>query len=118
MQHNANSITQFFNQWGDKETGRLELTPEDEISLHIHNYFIEKFLPRNSKVLEIGAGPGRFTKKLAQYSTSNVISDTSKVQLNLNRHLHNRMDMTTRFLNGNKWIWLIYLNLLIAVLML
>jgi len=52
---------------------------------HIHNVYLERFVPPGSRVLEIGAGPGRFTQTLHRLGCRVVVADISAVQLALNR---------------------------------
>ena len=47
--------------------------------------FLARFLQRGDRVLEIGAGPGRFTAALADLGATVVVTDLSPVQLDHNR---------------------------------
>lgn len=42
-------------------------------------------MPQSARVLEIGAGPGRFTTELAELGCHVVVTDPSPVQLSLNK---------------------------------
>jgi SAM-dependent methyltransferase len=52
---------------------------------HIHNHYLDRFVPSGARVLEIGAGPGRFTQTLHRLGCQIVVADISEVQLALNR---------------------------------
>jgi ubiquinone/menaquinone biosynthesis C-methylase UbiE len=82
--YNAKTIADFFNTYGEKEWERLEATPRDQVSFHIHKHYLEKFTKANNRVLEAGAGAGRFTIELAKLGTKVTVGDISKVQLELN----------------------------------
>jgi ubiquinone/menaquinone biosynthesis C-methylase UbiE len=85
MNYSNTNIKKYYDEFGDAETNRLVSTPTDEISLEIHNSFIEKHIPSNKKLLEIGAGTGRFTRRLSKDCSWLTVSDISDVQLNLNK---------------------------------
>ncbi len=46
---------------------------------------LRRFVSAGDRVLDAGAGPGRFTMELARIGASVVVADTSSVQLELNR---------------------------------
>jgi SAM-dependent methyltransferase len=54
------------------------------VSLEVHRRFLRRHVPEGAYVLEIGAGPGRFTIELAQMGCRVAVSDISAVQLALN----------------------------------
>jgi SAM-dependent methyltransferase len=56
-----------------------------EVNLYVHTHYLEKHIARGNKVLEIGAGPGRFTQMLSRSGAQIVVADISSVQLELNR---------------------------------
>ena len=55
------------------------------VSLALHSRVLEQFTPRGARVLEIGAGPGRFTEQLHRLGCRVVVGDISAEQLKLNR---------------------------------
>jgi hypothetical protein len=57
------------------------------ISLHRHIQAFERYVKPRDRVLEIGAGPGRFTIELASLGASVTVTDISPAQLELN-HTH------------------------------
>ena len=79
------SIKEHFDEYGVQEWERLVRTPVDEMSLTIHAHYLKKYILPNQKVLEIGAGAGRFTQILAGLGAQIVVADISSVQLELNK---------------------------------
>ena len=79
------AIRAYYDEMGDAEWRRLEDTPRGRVSLEVHRRFLKRFIRSNSRVLEIGAGPGRFTLQLAKLGASVTVTDISTVQLDLHR---------------------------------
>jgi len=63
----------------------LLATPVDEVSLYLHTYYLEQHIKAGMRVLEIGAGAGRFTQVLARLGARLLVADISSGQLDLNR---------------------------------
>jgi ubiquinone/menaquinone biosynthesis C-methylase UbiE len=85
MSYDPDQIAQYFDTFGLGEWERLVRSPLDEIKLHIHDHYLRSYIPPGSRVLEIGAGPGRFTQTLHSMSCRVLVADLSEVQLALNR---------------------------------
>ncbi len=83
--YNPEAISSYFDEFGIQEWNRLIETPVDEVSLYIHTHYLKKFVPAGSRVLEIGAGAGRFTQALAEIGAQVFVADISQVQLDLNK---------------------------------
>ena len=77
-------VQALFDRLGDREWERLETDSRSRVALEIHRRFLRRFVPPGTRVLEIGAGPGRFTIQLARMGSRLVVSDVSPVQLRLN----------------------------------
>ncbi|MGE5224526.1 MAG: class I SAM-dependent methyltransferase [Omnitrophica WOR_2 bacterium] len=84
-QYHADQVASFFDAYGMREWDRLVQTPNAEVSLYIHQHYLEKYISRGQRVLEIGAGAGRFTQYLAELGASVVVADISPGQLDLNK---------------------------------
>lgn len=94
-QYDAEQVGRFFDAYGIREWNRLVQNPASEVSLYIHTYYLEKYLRPGQRVLEIGAGAGRFTQVLARLGARIVVGDISQVQLDLNRQHANRLDFAS-----------------------
>lgn len=81
----------FFDQYGNEEWERLVKSPEREIQLAIHQNAIRQFVRPGDRVLEVGAGAGRFTQFLANLGAEVTVADISQVQLDLNRKYANEL---------------------------
>jgi 2-polyprenyl-3-methyl-5-hydroxy-6-metoxy-1,4-benzoquinol methylase len=80
-------VAQHFDESGSQEWDRLSKTPVDEVSLYIHTHYLKKYISEGDRVLEIGAGAGRFTQILAGFDAQITVADISSVQLDLNKSL-------------------------------
>ena len=78
-------VERFYDEYGEKEWDRLVADPVNEVKLHVHRHYLEKYVCAGHRVLEIGAGPGRFTQVLAEIGATVVVADVSSGQLELNR---------------------------------
>ena len=83
--YDPQAVTRHFDEFGMGEWERLTQTPSGEVSLYIHSHYLEKHIASGQRVLEVGAGPGRFTQVLARLGAQVVVGDISNVQLDLNR---------------------------------
>jgi ubiquinone/menaquinone biosynthesis C-methylase UbiE len=78
-------IARAFDAYGDKEWNRHEESPASRVSFHIHRHYIQRFVRPGDRVLDIGAGAGRFTVELAALGAEVTVADVSSGQLELNR---------------------------------
>ena len=83
--YDALAITQHFDEFGIREWERLTQTPAHEVALYIHSHYLAKHISQGKRVLEIGAGAGRFTQILARLGANVTVADISSVQLALNK---------------------------------
>ena len=84
MSYNPDQIRAEFDAYGMREWDRLVANPLEEIGLHVHSVMLERFVRSGMRVLEIGAGPGRFTQVLYRLGARVLVTDISPVQLELN----------------------------------
>ena len=77
-------IRDHFDAYGEAEWDRHVQSPRTHVALELHRRFLARFIRPGWRVLEIGAGPGRFTIELAALDAAVVVSDVSPVQLELN----------------------------------
>ncbi|HEX8771144.1 MAG TPA: class I SAM-dependent methyltransferase [Acidimicrobiales bacterium] len=81
----ASGVKRYFDELGEKEWDRLEIDLRSRVSLEMHRRFLRRWVLPGKRVLEVGAGPGRFTIELARLGCRVVASDISGVQLDLNK---------------------------------
>ena len=79
------SVAKYFDAFGDREWTRLQESPAAEVKLHIHAHYLHQHIAAGARVLDIGAGAGRFTQVLASLGASIAVADVSPVQLALNK---------------------------------
>jgi 2-polyprenyl-3-methyl-5-hydroxy-6-metoxy-1,4-benzoquinol methylase len=89
--YQPDAIANFFDDFGEKEWTRLVQTPANRVSLHVHTHYLKKYLTPNQKILEIGAGAGRFTQILTDLGAQVVVADISEKQLALNKKYSNEL---------------------------
>jgi SAM-dependent methyltransferase len=75
------AVRRHLDRLGDHEWARLGSDPPGRVSLEVHRRFLRRFVPRGARVLEISAGPGRFTTELAAHGCRVVATDQSPTQL-------------------------------------
>jgi ubiquinone/menaquinone biosynthesis C-methylase UbiE len=75
----------FFDDYGEQEWTRFEdgRTPAPSLDVHVDR--LRRFVNAGDRVLEVGAGPGRFTIELARLGAQVSVSDLSPGQLELNK---------------------------------
>jgi SAM-dependent methyltransferase len=83
--YNPEWVTARYDEKGEQEWDRFSRSPVDAIGLFIHTHYLRRFVKPSSRVLDIGAGPGRFTQVLAEMGCRVVVADISQVQLDLHR---------------------------------
>ncbi|MFX0108036.1 MAG: methyltransferase domain-containing protein [Candidatus Hodarchaeota archaeon] len=77
-------IESHYDEAGVKEWDRLDTTPHGKVQFHIHQHYLQKYIKKEDRVLEIGPGPGRFTIELGKIGASIGVVDISQGQLKLN----------------------------------
>jgi 2-polyprenyl-3-methyl-5-hydroxy-6-metoxy-1,4-benzoquinol methylase len=77
-------IRAHFDDGVEAEWLRLEQTPAGRVSFEIHRRFAARHVRPGMSVLEVGAGPGRFTRVLAELGTRVTVTDLSARQLQAN----------------------------------
>ena len=77
----------FYDALGESEWERLEGSPRGRVAYEVHRQFLDRLVKPGDLVLEVGAGPGRFTFELARLGATVDVTDFSPVQLELH-HQH------------------------------
>jgi len=83
--HDPQRIAAFFDDYGEREWTRFEDGTNTRASLQVHLHYLRRFVTPGDLVLDVGAGPGRFTVELARLGANVVVADLSPEQLELNR---------------------------------
>jgi len=78
------AVRRFYDRYAEQEEDRLTKDIPGRVSFDIHRRFLTRHIKTGWRVLEIGAGPGRFTVVLAGIGARIVVADLSPVQLALN----------------------------------
>src|SRR5213592_804385 len=81
MEDAVERVRAHFDATGDAEWDRPAATPRDRVSFELHRRMLAEFIGAGDRVLEIGAGPGRFTIELARLGARVTVTDISPVQL-------------------------------------
>ena len=87
-ENDRDQMRAYFDDFAGAEWERLECDIAGRVSLEVHRKFLKRFIHSGDRVLEIGAGPGRFTLELIDQGATVVVTDFSPVQLELNRVRH------------------------------
>ncbi len=85
--YNADYIRAYYDAYAEREWARFDETasPVHRVSYHVHRTYLDRYVHFGDRVLEVGAGPGRFTVDLARLGATIAVGDLSPRQLALNR---------------------------------
>jgi 2-polyprenyl-3-methyl-5-hydroxy-6-metoxy-1,4-benzoquinol methylase len=83
--YDGEAAAAFYNAYGEREWTRFEDGRTGRVSLEVHLHYLRQFVAAGDRVLDVGAGPGRFTIELARIGAEVTVADLSPVQLDLNR---------------------------------
>jgi ubiquinone/menaquinone biosynthesis C-methylase UbiE len=83
--YDAAATARFYDEYGEREWTRFADERTGPVSLAIHIHYVERFVRSGDRVLDVGAGPGRFTIELARLGADITVADLSPGQLELNR---------------------------------
>lgn len=85
LEWDAERAASFYDEYGEQEWTRFAegRTPAPSLEVHLEN--LRRFVRAGDRVLDVGAGPGRFTIELARLGAQVSVADVSPGQLELNR---------------------------------
>ena len=83
--YDPDQIRAFYDAYGEREWERFDLGPANRVNLYMHRRYLEQYIRAGDHVLDVGAGPGRFTIELARLGATVTVADISPRQLELNR---------------------------------
>jgi SAM-dependent methyltransferase len=76
-------IARFYDEYGEREWERFDISAMDGVGLEVHLRLLGEHIHDGDRVLDAGAGPGRFTLELARLGARVVVGDISPAQLEL-----------------------------------
>ncbi len=82
--YDADYIRAYYDAYGEREWLRLDADPINRANFHLHRHYLLRHVRSGDRVLEAGAGPGRFTIELARLGARVTVGDISPVQLAAN----------------------------------
>jgi SAM-dependent methyltransferase len=85
MSYDRQRAADFFDEYGEQEWTRFDDVRFGPANFDVHAHYLRQFVRAGDRVLDIGAGPGRFTIELARLGAEVVVADVSPGQLELNR---------------------------------
>ncbi|HEX3022736.1 MAG TPA: class I SAM-dependent methyltransferase [Lachnospiraceae bacterium] len=85
MSYNPEIPRERYNNYADREWTRLEKDGHGELLYRVHLDILNRHVKANDKVLEIGAGSGRYTKDIVQLCKSLTVADISEHQIEFNK---------------------------------
>lgn len=85
MAYDSAAVARYFDAFGFGEYERHDSTPEQRIKYELHLECLRTHITPGSRVLDVGAGPGRFTEILVEMGCHVSVVDLSSEQLRLNR---------------------------------
>jgi SAM-dependent methyltransferase len=83
--YDPGNVARIFDEYGEQEWDRHEAAGFAKVAFHLHRKYLAETIRPGDRVLEAGAGPGRFTIELARLGASVVVGDVSPDHLELNR---------------------------------
>ena len=95
MRYDPDRAAAFYDDYAERETTRFDDGRTSPVSHHVHAHYLRRFVRPGDRVLDVGAGPGRFTIELARIGARVTVADVSPVQLRLNREAVAAAGVTT-----------------------
>jgi ubiquinone/menaquinone biosynthesis C-methylase UbiE len=78
-------VRSFYDEYAEREWARWDESPVQQMKFAVHLHYLRRYLDPSDRILDMGAGAGRFTQELAKISDRIVVADISPAQLELNR---------------------------------
>jgi SAM-dependent methyltransferase len=96
--YDPDRIAAYFDEYGAREWDRLERSPVGRVNLELHRRFLVRLVHAGDHVLEVGAGPGRFTIQLAQLGARVTVASRELADvIDLGRFEDWSFDVTTAY---------------------
>lgn len=94
---NRDRVVDFYSGFGEKEWGRLDREPL-EFAVNLH--YMKRHLAQKSRLLDIGAGPGKYAMKLAEWGHSLTLADLTPLMVELATAKAAELGLEERFDGG------------------
>lgn len=85
MSYNPEIPRSRYDNYGDREWTRLERDGHGQLLYHVHLDILKRYIKKDYRVLEAGAGSGRFTKDLVNMCSELTVTDISSHQIEFNK---------------------------------
>jgi ubiquinone/menaquinone biosynthesis C-methylase UbiE len=85
MSYNPEIPKNRYDNYEDREWTRLEKDGHGELLYHVHLDVLQRYIAQDDKVLEIGAGSGRYTKDIVKMCNELTVADISEHQIEFNK---------------------------------
>jgi len=85
MSYNPEIPRNRYDNYGDREWTRLERDGHGQLLYHVHLDILKRYIKKDYRVLEAGAGSGRFTKDLVNMCIELTVTDISSHQIEFNK---------------------------------
>lgn len=96
MSYNPTIPRDKYNNYGDREWTRLEKDGHGQLLYRVHLDILSRYVKESDKVLEIGAGSGRYTKDIVQFCSSLTVADISEHQIEFNKSKMKELSLFSR----------------------
>ena len=85
-----------YDNYGDREWTRLEKDGHGELLYQVHLDILKRYVKLTDKVLEIGAGSGRYTKDIVAMCAELTVADISSHQIEFNKAKMQELSLLSR----------------------
>ncbi|NQX47647.1 class I SAM-dependent methyltransferase [Paenibacillus tritici] len=96
MSYNPEIPRTRYDNYGDREWTRLEKDGHGELLYQVHLDILKRYIKLSDKVLEIGAGSGRYTKDLVPMCAELTVADLSSHQIEFNKSKMRELSLIDR----------------------
>ena len=96
MSYNPEIPRSRYDNYGDREWTRLEKDGHGELLYQVHLDILKRYMKRTDKVLEVGAGSGRYTKDIVAMCAELTVADISSHQIEFNKSKMRELSLIDR----------------------
>ncbi len=96
MSYNPEIPRSRYDNYGDREWTRLERDGHGELLYQVHLDILKRYIQLTDKVLEIGAGSGRYTKDIVAMCAELTVADISSHQIEFNKSKMRELSLIDR----------------------